>query len=116
AARRLAADVLPGNILNSALVQSCVNLAWTPGITATNAPAAVCAALYPPPAPQLVPVDPPSSTFAETGLRSYRLRITVGPETGMQPSPYRWCARFIIVGRNPVDGNRLDSAEVWVDD
>src|SRR4029453_12923323 len=39
------------------------------------------------------------------------LRITVGPETGMQPSPYRWCARFIIVGRNPVDGNRLDSAE-----
>jgi hypothetical protein len=114
AARRLAADVLPGNILHSALVQSCLNLAWTPSLTATGAPEAVCAPLYPPPAPQLIPVDPPASSFADTGLRSYRLRLTVGPETGMPPSPYRWCARFVIVGRNPVDGSRLDSSEVCV--
>lgn len=114
AARRLAADVLPGNILHSALVQSCVNLAWTPGLAATGAPASVCAPLYPSPAPQLIPVDPPSSSFADTGLRSYRLRLSVGPETGMPPSAYRWCARFVMVGRNPVDGSRLDSSEVCV--
>jgi hypothetical protein len=114
AARRLAADVLPGNILHSALDQSCVELAWTPGLTSTDAPEAVCAPLYPPPAPQLIPVDPPSSSFAETGLRSYRLRLTVGPETGLPPSRYRWCARFVVVGRNPLNGTRLDSREACV--
>ena len=32
----------------------------------------------------------------------------------MTPAPYRWCARFVMVGRNPINGNRLDSTEVSV--
>jgi hypothetical protein len=114
AARRLAANVMPGNVLDPALGQSCVNLSWTPGITATDTLEAACAVLYPAPAPQLIAVDPPSSPLAATGARSYRLRVTVGPETGMTPAPYRWCARFVMVGRNPINGNRLDSTEASV--
>ena len=67
AARRLAANVMPGNVLDSALGQSCVNLSWTPGITATDTLEAACAVLYPAPAPQLIAVDPPSSPLAADG-------------------------------------------------
>lgn len=112
-ARRLAIDFQPGNVLNSAIARSCVQLAWAPGLTVTGAAETVCAPLFPPPAPQIVPVDPPMSSFEETGLRSYRLRVTVGTEAGMTPGSYRWCARFVTVGECPA-GNRLDSAEVCI--
>jgi hypothetical protein len=113
-ARRLVSEVLPGNILDTALAQSCTSLAWTSGITASDVPAAACADLFPPPDPQLAPLDPPSSTFADTGLRSYRLRITVGREDELAPATYRWCARFVIEGRNPFTGDPLDSPEICV--
>ncbi len=114
AARRLAAEVLPGNVLAPTLAPSCVTLAWTPGLGATEVAETVCAPLYPPPAPQLLAVDPPSASFAGTGLRSYRLRVTVGSETGLPPAAYRWAARLVIVGRDPLHGTRRDSPEACV--
>lgn len=113
-ARRLVCEVGADNRLDSALVPSCATLAWTPGLTATDVPAADCADLFPPPDPQLAAVDPPSSAFADTGLRSYRLRVTVGREEQLPASTYRWCARFVILGSNPFTGDPLASAEVCV--
>jgi hypothetical protein len=113
-ARRLVSEVVVNNLLDTALVPSCASLAWTPGLTATDVPAADCAELFPPPDPQLAAVDPLASTFADTGLRSYRLRVTVGQEDQLPASTYRWCARFVMVGSNPFTGDPLASAEACV--
>lgn len=111
-ARHLAIDVLPGNSLHSAMVQSCVELEWSPDLSVTSAPAAVCATQFPLPAPEMISIDPISASFANTGLRSHRLRITIGSTTGMTAGPYRWCARFVTVGTCSASGNNLDSQEV----
>ena len=113
AARRLAAAVLAGNELNLALAASCLSLAWTPALTATPAAETVCAPLYPPP-PELLAIDPASATFADTGLRSYRLRLAVGTEDGVPPGAYRWAARLVTIGQNPFTAAEIGSAEVCV--
>lgn len=105
-ARRFAIPFLADNSLNlSQVSQSCVNLSWAKTqLSRFGANEAICSAEFPTVPPLWEAVDPPSMPHAETGFRTYRLRMAIADAATLEATSHRWCVRTRIRGKGQGGG------------
>jgi len=97
------------------VTESCLSLEWQ-GSQLQRLPVAsdACGIEFPDLPSQVDPRDPSAMSLAETGYRTYQLRIAIGDPGALTPDQYRWCTRLRIQGRCSESGAELFSGESCV--
>jgi hypothetical protein len=101
--------------LNNA-VESCLNLTWSASGLQRSSVAENACSEFPDVPLQIDLIDPSAMNLADSGYRTYQLRMAIADLSTLTPDQYRWCTRLRIEGRCMETNAVLHSDESCVTD